>query len=113
MKDKYSTNNEYSIDEGSSRMLNGSLRQKTDLFDDDSYVPNKLIRARAVPLPGNSVDWEIIENNNIVMTLKGVRFSKKEREYLKTYDGMMFIIEGYKKGWKSIAEFKRQLKKQL
>lgn len=113
-KDKYSSINEdeYNIDEEKFKGGNlGFLRQETELFDDGSYIVHELINARRIELSRGGEDWEILKDKKPVLTLKGVRFTKKERAYLRSVEGMLFIVNGYKLGWKSVSEFKRQLKK--
>lgn len=91
----------------------GFIRHDTELFLDDSYIAHDVINARRIELPKGGEDWEVLKNKNTVLTLKGIRFTKQEREFLRTANGMLFIINGYKQGWKSVAEFKRQVKKCL
>lgn len=87
------------------------MRQDTDFFDEDSYIPHELIGVKYVELPKKSgEDWEIVKDKITVLVVKGVRFSKKERIFLRTPNGMSFLINGYKRGWKTISEFKRQIK---
>ncbi len=87
-------------------------RQDGGLFDDDRYVVHKLISVRRVALP-NGEDWEILVDKKPVMLLKGYRFSKKEREFLHSAQGMLLMIRGFQSGWKTISEFKRQVAKCL
>lgn len=113
MKDKYALedSNEFAIDEDKSGKLNiGYLKQETELFDDSSYIPHDLISVRRVNLPKNGEDWEILKNKKVVLVLKGIRFTKNEKNYLRTVDGIQFLMNGFKCGWNSTAEFKRQLK---
>jgi hypothetical protein len=110
-KDRYATDeDEYCLDENKFSRTN--LRQDTELFDEDECVVHDLVGVRWVPL-SKGEDWEITKNRRNVLVLKGVRFSKKERDFLRTAAGMSFIVGGYKQGWKSISEFKRQVKKCL
>jgi len=90
-----------------------TLRQETELFDDDSYVPHDIITVKRVELPKAGEDWEIFKNKQPVFMLKGIRFTKGEREFLRSVKGVLFIINGYKDGWKTISEFKRQIKKSM
>lgn len=95
----------------------GSLRQETELFNADSYIPHPLINVRLIILPKGGENWEIMvdkgktDGKRVVFSLKGSRFSKKEREFLRTPLGMSFIINGYKQGWKTVSEYKRQVSK--
>jgi len=107
MKDKYETE-EYVIEEDKF-LRNGSLRQETELFDDDAHVKHKVISVRRIEF-GNAEDWEIKSDNKTVLVLKGVRFTTKEKLFLRTVDGIKFIIGGFKDGWSSVSEFKRNLK---
>lgn len=112
MKDKYNFDDEeFSIDEDKTGKLNiGYLKQETELFDDNSYTPYDLISVRRINLPKNGEDWEILKNKKVILVLKGIRFTKKEKDYLRTVDGIQFIMNGFKCGWNSTSEFKRQIK---
>jgi hypothetical protein len=87
------------------------LRADSDLFDDNSDVSQAVIRVRRVKLPKSGEDWEILEDDKIVLTIKGARFTASERGFLRTVDGIKFLMEGYKVGIKSVAKFKAALKK--
>jgi len=106
-KDKYDTE-EYVIDEDKFYRT-GSLRQETELFDDDSHIPHRVISVKRVEF-GKAEDWEIKADQKTVLVLKGVRFTTKEKNFLRTVDGIKFVIAGYKAGWNSVSEFKRNLK---
>lgn len=104
---------EFFIDEQKNKSGGNILRQDSELFDDNSYIPHELLSVKRVSLPKSGEDWEIIRDKKVVFTLKGVRFAKKEKEFFKTANGILFIMNGYKAGWRTIAEFKRQVKKCL
>lgn len=111
-KDKYSSSNneEYEIDEVKPKGLS-FLRQETEFFDEESYIPQDLINVRRINLPGNGEDWEILKNDEVALTIKGIRFTKKEKEFFRSINGISFLMNGYKNGWNSVSEFKRQVKK--
>lgn len=109
-KDKYDTE-EYVIDEDKFYRTS-SLRQETELFDDDSHVPYQVVSVKRVEF-GKAEDWEIKSDQKTVMVLKGVRFTAKERSFLRTVDGIKFVILGYKSGWTSVSEFKRNIKSHI
>lgn len=102
---------EFYMDENKPRSISGSLRQETELFDDEKYIPHDIISVKHISLPKNGENWQVIKNKSIMMTVKGIRFTSKERQFLRTASGMRFIIDGFKNNW-SISEFKRQLKVQ-
>ena len=109
--DRYSVDDGLHFDETIFPKSN-SLRQDHELFDDNDYVPNDLVNVKRVKCK-NGYDWEIYCNGSCEIILTGYRFKKKEKKFLETSDGMNFIITGFKCGWKSVSEFKRQLEKYL
>ena len=81
------------------------------MFDDSSDISQKVIRVRRVKLPKGGEDWEILEDEKLVLTVKGTRFTAPERDFLRTVDGIKFLMEGYKVGIKSVSKFKTAIKK--
>lgn len=112
--DRYMIDDEFFFDENTFPK-SSSLRQDHELFDDNDYKANPLISVKRVSYGKNSKneDWEIRNDDKLELVLKGVRFTVRERKFLNTSDGMLFIIRGYKDGWNSVSEFKRQLQKTL
>ena len=110
MKDKYDTD-EYVIGEDK-LPRNGSLRQESELFDEKSHVPHGVIGVKRVEY-GKGEDWEVLQDDKVALVLKGVRFTSKEKEFLRSVDGIKFIMTGFKSGWKSVSEFKRRIKEYL
>ena len=89
---------------------NVKLRHDTEFFKEDSYVPHDMVSVRRVEFTNGDEDWEILKNKKVVLTVNGSRFSKKEKEKLGKPNGMIFLMNGYKAGWKTITEFKKQIK---
>lgn len=84
------------------------IKHDSEFFNDDDYVPGNSVRVKRITSNSNE-DWKIFINEEEALVLKGIRFTSKERDFLRTTDGVMFIINGIKSGWKSVSEFKRQL----
>lgn len=91
--------------------VNYLSNQNNDLFDDEAYIPHKLIRVRRVKLPQDGVNWEILENNQVVFVVNGVKLTKKEKNFLCTPQGFQLLIDEYKLGNKSIISIKKSIKK--
>ena len=108
--EKYAVD-EYSVDESQSTSRSSSLRQDHEFFCDEDYVPLNMINVKRVTLPSGDEDWEIYNDKTCVFILKGIRFNKKEKNFLRTPDGFRFIIDGYKSGYKSVSDFKKHIKK--
>lgn len=87
-----------------------SIFGDSDLFKDESYVPNKLIQVKRVNSNKIGENWDIMENGKPVLRLKGDKFTNKEKTFLRTLEGVKFVMEGYKEGWKSLNKFKQEMK---
>ena len=101
MKDK--NEEEYSIGESSSTII-----KDHELFRPENHIPHKVVRVKRVTSKG-AEDWRIIEDGDTTLTLKGVRFNNKEKEFLRTPEGFRYVMDGYKKGWRSVSKFKQNL----
>lgn len=99
------SNDEYSEGEVS-EPLSQTLRTDNELFKDEDHIAQPIINVKFV-----KDCWQIIDNKNIVLTLKTKQFGKKHQEFLKSVDGVLFIISGYKRGWKTVTKFKEELRK--
>jgi len=99
---------EFLIDDGKQKAIS---KQDGELFDEKSYIPHDIINVRRNNLPRNGIEWEILINKKSVLTLKGIRFSKKERKFLETPDGLLYIMQGYRSGMKNTSAFKKNLGK--
>ena len=111
MKNKYiNEQDEFFVDEDKAKHLS---KQDNELFNENSYVVHDMVGIKRNSLPHDGEEWEILLNKKPVLVLKGIRFSKKEREFFRKPDGMKFLIDGYKQGWKTASEFKKQIKKCL
>lgn len=90
-----------------------TLRSDNELFnEEESNIIHPVINVKRIKT-SKSEDWQIIINGKKMVLLKGNRFNNNEREYLRTVDGMKFLITEYKNGKKSICKIKEELKKVL
>lgn len=89
------------------------LKADNELFNEDKNKAGKLVNAKRIRLPKNGEDWQILENNKLALLLKGTRFTNTERKFLRTVDGMKFLVSEYKAGSKSVVKLKEKLKKLL
>lgn len=90
------------------------LKADNELFQKEKYIPQTIINVKRVTSKRETKeDWVIYQDKKVILRLKGNRFSTKEKEFLRTADGMKFIISEYKNGSKSINAFKNKLKEML
>lgn len=84
-----------------------------DLFHEEKNIPQKVLRVKRVSLPNKGEKWKIFENNKNVFTLEGSKLTNKEKEFLRTVDGINFLLEQYKEGIKSFNSLKQEIKKKI
>jgi hypothetical protein len=85
------------------------LRTDHELFKEEDDIKQKVLNIKRIKLPRNGEDWEILEDKKVVLTLKGTRFSKSQREFLRTVNGVKFLMDSYKSDIKSVVKFKKAL----
>lgn len=104
---KYIEDDQFVYDEKTGKK--GSfIKHDSEFFNDEDYVPGNSVRVKRVA-SNSTEDWKVFVNEEELLVLKGIRFTSKERDFLRTTEGVMFIINGIKSGWKSVSEFKRQM----
>lgn len=81
-----------------------------DLYKEEDDTVNKVIRVKRISLPNKGENWKVFEDNKVVEVIEGTRLSGREREFLRTIQGINFILRHFKGGWKSFNHFKKELK---
>jgi hypothetical protein len=84
-----------------------------DLFKEEDDVITSVIRVKRVGLPNKGENWKITINNKLLFLIEGVKLSLKEKEFLRTVQGIQFIIQYSKRGWKSFNNFRQEMKTHL
>jgi len=81
-----------------------------ELYDESKDVANIVYRVKRI---GSLKEekWKIFADNKLIITLDGDKVSKKEREFLRTLDGVNFLLQECKSGNHSISGIKKNLKK--
>lgn len=88
-------------------------RFEYDLYHDEDNITEKTIRVKRVSMPNKGEKWKILEDNKVVFTVEGVKLGKKEKEFLRTIDGVNFLIERQKLGIKSFNSLKNKIKEKI
>jgi hypothetical protein len=104
---KYLDDDQFMYGEKGNKKLS-LIKQDSEFFNDEDYIPGNSVRVKRVSNSSHE-DWKVFINEEERLILKGIRFSSKEKDFLRTIEGVTFIIDGIKNGWKSVSEFKRQL----
>lgn len=84
-----------------------------ELFDEESNIPSSAIRVKRISLPNKCEKWKIFIDNKNIFTIEGTKISVKEKEFLRTVDGVNFLISSAKSGIKSLNSLRVEMKKIL
>jgi hypothetical protein len=84
-----------------------------DLYHEEDDKTEKIIRVKRVSLPNKGERWKILEDSKVMFVVEGAKLNKKEKDFLRTVDGVNFLIEQYKQGIKSFSALKAEIKKKL
>lgn len=84
-----------------------------DLFKEEDDIVTSVIRVKRVKLPNNGENWKLIKDNKIVELIEGIKLSSKEKNYLRSVEGIQFLIQYYKNGWKSLNNLRLEMKSRL
>lgn len=87
-------------------------KYEADLFDESKNLPQLVIRIRRVKISGIE-SWKVFEDTKNIFTIDGNKLSKKEKEFLRTTDGVLFLINEFKKPFKSFNALKKSLKEKI
>lgn len=84
-----------------------------DLFHEEDDKIEKLIRVKRLSMPNKGDRWKIFENDKVTQIIDGNKLTKKEREFLKSVDGAIWLLSKAKIGIKSFSSFKKELKEKF
>jgi len=84
-----------------------------DLYHEEDDVAEKVIRVKRVSMPNKGEKWKIFEDNKVMFIVEGTKLTNKEKDFLRTVDGVNFLITRYKQGIKSFNALKSEIKKKL
>lgn len=84
-----------------------------DLYHEEDDKAEKVIRVKRVSMPNKGEKWKIFEDNKVMFTVEGTKLTNKEKDFLRSVDGVNFLITQYKQGIKSFNSLKKEIKKNL
>lgn len=84
-----------------------------DLFHDEDNKVEKIVRVKRISLPNKGERWKIFEDNKVMMIIEGSKLTNKEKEFLRSVDGVLFLINKYKEGINSFNHLKKEMKNVL
>jgi hypothetical protein len=87
-----------------------------DLFDDKKNIVQDIFRVKRSATPKKGERWKIIKNDEVILEFNSERFTNKECEYLRSVDGVNWILKHCKSDFnsiKNISKLKIMLKKEM
>ena len=84
-----------------------------DLYHEEDDKSEKVIRVKRFSMPNKGEKWKIFEDNKVMFVVEGTKLTNKEKDFLRTVDGVNFLIAQYKQGIKSFNSLKNEIKKKL
>lgn len=84
-----------------------------DLYHEEDDVALPVVRVKHISMPNKGERWKIFEDNKVSFIVEGSKLNKKEREFLRTIDGVNFLIAQHKSGINSFNSLKKEIKKRL
>lgn len=84
-----------------------------DLYHEEEDVALPVIRVKHTNLPNKGDRWKIFEDNKVVFIVEGAKLTNKEKEFLRSVDGVNFLISQAKQGIKSFNALRTELKKKI
>lgn len=97
---------------GDSYSINMDLNQHFSRYEDplwdegEEEAKNSVIQIKRVDLEDKCV-FNIIKNNKTFCTIDCSKLTKRQGKFLKTVEGMLFMLDSFKSGVKNISGLKR------
>lgn len=85
-----------------------------DLYHDEDNIAAPVTRIKRTSSAGSKNEkWKIFENNKTVLCLEAESLTTSEREFLRTAQGLNFVLSKYKSGITSATDLKLEIEKKL
>jgi hypothetical protein len=81
-----------------------------DLYHEEDNVPGSVVHVKRVGNAKKGEKWKIFENNKLALTIDGVKLTSKERNFLYSSEGIIFLMNQFKAGVNTISALKKNMK---
>ena len=110
----FENNNSYSSGQEEFRdqaLKYGLSKFESDLYREEDDIALKSVRVKRFVMPNKDEKWKIFEDSKILFVLDGSKLTKKEKIFLRTVDGINFLLSIYKSGnLKTVSYLKKEMK---
>jgi len=99
---------------GDSFSINMDLNQHFSRYEDplwdesEEEIKSSLIEVKRVDSKDKCI-FNIIKNGKLSCTIDCSKLTKRQVEFLKTIEGMLFMLNSFKNGVKNLSEFKKAM----
>lgn len=89
-------------------------KASNELFkDDDAKIVPKLYRIKRKFSKKNGEEWNVLENNELVLKIQEYRLNNDEKSFLRTATGIQQLLTWVKQGVRSVSKIKDLIKENL
>lgn len=83
-----------------------------DLFHDEDHKVYKIVRLKRISTASKE-EWRFFEDDSVTLTLDGKLFSENEKNFMRTVDGVNFLLKEYKSGKILEVDLKTSIKEHV
>jgi hypothetical protein len=94
---------EYQINSGANRL-------NFDLFKEEDNKPQDVFRVKRTDTPKRGEKWKVFKNEKILFEIEGDNINKGQAAFLRSIDGITWLIGKCKEGLTNLKEMKKALK---
>jgi hypothetical protein len=85
-----------------------------ELFKDEDNAVMPIVRVKYVGAANKVEKWKIFRDDEVVFVVEGIKLAKKEKEFLRSIQGVNFLIQQFKMGEaKSFNQLKKTIKEAI
>jgi hypothetical protein len=84
-----------------------------ELYREEEDKVFAVVRVKRIGLPSRGEKWKVMLDNKPAVVVEGTKLTKKEKAFLRTVEGVSFLISQFKAGAHSFNALKTALKQKL
>ena len=85
-----------------------------ELFNEEfAAIVHPCAQVKRVGLPNKGEKWKFFENSKQFFVLEGTKLTKKEREFLRTVEGIQLLLKCGKHGVKNFTQIHKIIKQAI
>jgi hypothetical protein len=84
-----------------------------ELFDEEKAAPATVVRVKRTSTNTKGERWRVFRDDELLFVIEGDKISKREREFLRTVDGVSFLTAQVKSNVISWTKIRSELKSKV